>query len=56
MSDSPDYTLATHACPKIVRYCKTCEKETPHEIRNGVRVAVTICIPCLERALNYEMD
>jgi len=42
--------------PKTLRYCKTCRKETPHEIRGGVGLTAAICIECLRRALSYELD
>lgn len=42
--------------PKILRQCRTCGKETPHQIRQGAGVNVTLCVPCLERALSYELD
>jgi hypothetical protein len=42
--------------PKTLRYCPLCQKETTHEIREGKRMTVTVCVPCLERALSYELD
>jgi hypothetical protein len=42
--------------PKTIRYCTTCAKETPHEIREGSGIIATICLPCVERALSYELD
>ena len=42
--------------PKTLRFCPTCEKETAHEIREGEGVVVTLCIPCVERAMSYELD
>jgi hypothetical protein len=42
--------------PRILRFCKTCQKQTPHEIRTGAGVAAAICIACLQRALNYELS
>lgn len=46
----------TAAWPKTLRYCRTCHKETPHQLREGAGVMVTLCVPCLERALSYEQD
>ncbi|GEM_PF-3595987 len=42
--------------PKTLRYCRTCQKETPHQLRQGSGVVITLCVPCLERALSYELD
>jgi hypothetical protein len=36
--------------PKTIRYCKACQKETPHEIVFGGGCVAKICIPCLEQA------
>ena len=44
------------AWPKTLRYCPTCQRETSHQLRQGAGVVVTICVPCLERALSYELD
>lgn len=49
-------TEMTTAWPKTLRYCQACHRETPHQLRQGGAAVVTICIPCLERALNYELD
>ena len=53
---APVRTETNAAWPKTLRYCHSCDKETPHQLRQGAEVVVTICIPCLERALNYELD
>jgi hypothetical protein len=42
--------------PKTLRFCKTCRRETAHEIRMGQGLTATICISCLQRALSYELD
>jgi hypothetical protein len=47
---------APEALPKILRYCKTCQKQAPHEIRTGSGVAAAICLACLERAITYELS
>lgn len=49
-------TEITEAWPKTLRLCRTCGKETPHQLRQGSGVAVSLCVPCLERALSYELD
>jgi hypothetical protein len=33
-----------------------CQRETRHQQREGAGVVATICVPCLERALSYELD
>jgi hypothetical protein len=43
------------ALAKIMKYCKTCQRETPHQIRGGPGMGVVICVPCLSRALTYEL-
>ena len=42
--------------PKTMRFCRTCGKETPHQIRCGPGLSALICISCLERALAFELD
>jgi len=42
--------------PKTIRFCRVCQKDTPHEVRSGAGVIARMCIPCLERALTYELD
>jgi hypothetical protein len=49
-------TRISPAWPQIFRYCATCQRETRHQQREGAGVVVTICVPCLERALSYELD
>lgn len=53
---APLRTETATAWPKTLRYCQTCRKETPHQLRQGAGMVVTICVPCLERALSYELD
>jgi hypothetical protein len=48
--------LASRLIPKTLRHCPLCQKETPHEIREGSGMIVTVCVSCLERALSYELD
>lgn len=49
-------TETTAAWPKTLRLCRTCAKETPHQLRQGSGVVVSLCVPCLERALSYELE
>jgi hypothetical protein len=42
--------------PKTMKHCKTCDRETPHEIRGGPGLSAIICIACLRRALMYELE
>src|SRR4051812_47429333 len=39
-----------------LRYCNTCQKETPHEIRAGVGRTAKLCVECSERALMNELE
>ena len=39
-----------------LRYCKVCQKETPHEIRAGAGITARPCVECMERGLKYELD
>ena len=52
----PGHSTASEPLPRTLRYCKSCQKHTPHELRTGAGVVAVICVPCLERALNYELD
>jgi len=56
MLNWPQQESGTKVLPKTIRLCRTCGKQTPHEVRSGAGVIATVCIPCLERALNYELD
>lgn len=49
--DSPRNEL-----PKMIKYCKTCQRDTPHQIRAAQGAVVVICIPCLNRALTYDLN
>jgi hypothetical protein len=42
--------------PTTLRFCKVCGEQTPHQVRTGAGVVATICIPCMERTLQYELD
>ena len=52
----PEHQAVAPPLPKTLRFCKACGKETPHEVRSGCGVIAKVCIPCLERALQYELD
>jgi hypothetical protein len=56
MMEWPQYSSVAAPLPKTVRFCKVCHQHTPHEIRPGGGLTATICVPCLERALTYELD
>jgi hypothetical protein len=42
--------------PKTLRYCKVCQKQTPHRIRAGDGLVARICVACLEHIQGYELD
>lgn len=42
--------------PVTLKYCKTCRRETSHEIRCASGASAAICLSCLKRALAYEME
>lgn len=44
------------APPKTIRFCKICDRETPHEVRAGNGIIARICVPCLERERLYDLD
>jgi hypothetical protein len=41
---------------RILRHCKYCGKETPHEVRTGPDGSSEVCIRCREQALIEELD
>ena len=53
---SPKPAYYQSACPTMMKFCKTCQKQTPHQIRGGPRAEAVICIACLNRALAYELE
>jgi hypothetical protein len=53
---APVKTEIATTWPKALRYCQACHQETPHQLRQGAGVVATICVLCLQRALNYELD
>jgi NMD protein affecting ribosome stability and mRNA decay len=56
MSAWPEPASFRDAAPRILKLCKTCQRETAHEIRVARGVTIAICVPCLARALSYELD
>jgi len=41
---------------RILRYCKYCEQQSPHEARVGPDGSSEVCIRCRELALMEELD
>ena len=56
MSSRSEPAPLDDALPKTVKYCKKCQRGTSHQIRGGPGVGLFICIPCLSRALTYELE
>lgn len=56
MTSYIEFVPCSEALPKTIKYCKTCQRETMHQIRGGRGLAANICIACLERALAWEQD
>lgn len=56
MSAWPEPASFADDFPRTTKYCKICQKDTPHEIRAGSGVIATICIPCLRRTLDYDLE
>lgn len=56
MGAAPQRIQGSTACPKILRRCRRCERETPHEVHSVDGMNVTVCVCCVERALLYELD
>ncbi len=55
MSSWPE-PASFHELPTTIKFCKICQRETPHQIRGGDGVVTVICIPCLGHALTYELE
>ena len=36
-------------------FCKTCGKDTPHEVHRGEGLIARLCVPCLVRAMSYDV-
>jgi hypothetical protein len=56
MSAWPEPASFHDVLPKTIKFCKACQRDTPHQIRANPGVTVVICVPCLNRALLYESD
>jgi hypothetical protein len=56
MSSRPEPASFGDLLPKMIKYCKTCRRDTPHEVRGGPGMDVVMCISCLSRALTYEPE
>jgi hypothetical protein len=56
MSVGRQPALTDSALARVLRYCKLCHQETPHEIHLAAGLSVAVCVSCLARALNYELD
>lgn len=56
MSAWPEPASFQEQLPKLIKFCKICRAETPHQIRCGSGVAAVICVACLSRALSHELD
>ena len=56
MSAWPEPASFHQDLPKTMKFCKTCQRDTPHEIRTGPGVSAMICIACLRQALYYQLD
>jgi hypothetical protein len=41
--------MKTEKHPSVLRYCVTCQQDTPHELRICECAFVRICARCLER-------
>jgi hypothetical protein len=46
----------TRSVAKTLHYCKTCLRETTHEIHQNGGVETANCVPCMERSVSYELD
>jgi len=55
MSTAAQRFAARTAVPRVLRYCRCCDRETPHEIRNADGMSIAVCVGCVERALMYEL-
>ena len=44
------------ARPRVLRHCSRCQGETAHEIETTDEGSLIFCMPCIERALFYELE
>jgi hypothetical protein len=56
MQPAQDRSILSQVAPKTIRYCKTCGKDTPHEILSGAGCVAKVCIPCLKQTESRELD
>ena len=56
MGTAPETAPLGEGLAGFMKYCKTCRRDTPHRIGEGDRVIAVICLPCWQRAMNYEMS
>lgn len=42
------------ASSRVLHYCKTCQRETPHTIDGTLQVIFCVC--CVQNAINEELD
>ena len=52
----PVLPLGNTLLPRVLLVCSYCKRETPHEIHAFLGMDITVCVPCQQRALVYEMD
>ena len=56
MASAPEIGLFQEGLPRTMRFCGICRRETSHVIRSGEGIVAMVCVPCLYRALDYELD
>jgi NMD protein affecting ribosome stability and mRNA decay len=56
MSTAPQPSQGATARPRVLRYCRHCERETPHEIHAADGMNIAVCVRCVERARFYELE
>lgn len=56
MSAAPGMAPIADGSPRTMKYCRTCQRETPHQISSGEGIVAVICLPCWFRAADYELE
>ena len=56
MSSWPETASFHELLPTTIKFCRICQRDTPHQVRGGRGVIAVICIPCLGRALRGEIE
>ena len=56
MDSWPGHSSQAAALPRMLRFCKVCQKETLHETRTGAGVIARMCVVCLYALLNFKVD